>query len=65
MTQYRIASSSNRNNHPGAKGLEDEVAALIEEGFVPHGGPFIFKEGICQAMIKLSEESRPAAPATS
>lgn len=54
MTEYRIATSSNRNNHPSPKGLEDEVAALIAQGFAPHGSPFIFKEAICQAMIKLS-----------
>jgi hypothetical protein len=49
MTEYRIATSSSRNNHPAPKGLEDEVTALISQGYIPHGGPFIFKEAICQA----------------
>ena len=61
MTEYKIATSSTRNNHPGPKGLEDEVMSLVEQGFTPHGSPFIFKEAICQAMIKRAPEKLPTA----
>lgn len=59
IIDYRIASSSNRNHHPGPKGLEAEVTGLIEEGFTTHGSPFVFKEAICQAMIKVRQVSSP------
>lgn len=63
ILDYRIASSSNRNHHPGPQGLEAEVTSLIEEGFSAHGSPFVYKEAICQAMIKVSEGSvHPPAP---
>jgi hypothetical protein len=52
LAEYRLASSSGRNNYSGPDGLEYEVASMIELGFLPHGSPFMFKEAICQAMLK-------------
>jgi hypothetical protein len=52
MIEYRIATSSSRNHHPGPKAWKTKSLHLSRRGYIPHDNPFVFKEAICQAMVK-------------
>jgi hypothetical protein len=41
--------------------LDEQIKVLIAEGYQPYGNPYVIGRQICQAMIKTSDRSAPAA----
>jgi hypothetical protein len=41
--------------------LDEQIKDLIAEGYQPYGNPYVIGRQICQAMIKTSDRSAPAA----